>query len=375
MNILILTGKFGSGHNSVTTAIQQEYAANYPEAKVTCVDCLDWILPHLSPAIYALFNLSVHHFVGLYNRLNKLSNGFSKVPFSGYILRRIQAMIDQYQPDLIISVLPLGSQLISFYNRHTFIPVPFYTCITDITVHSEWLSPQCLGYFVGSQEVRHTLLAQGIPEGHIHLTGIPVKQSFHIEESPSLGGCKQLLFLGGGLGLLPKYYDNMFQVLSAIGGIHVTVITGSNKKLYRRLSKVYPGIDVLGYVSNMQDYILGSDLVITKPGGITTFECLYAGKPMFIVKPFLIQEIGNAHFAEDAGYAKVVWEDEQQALQQLLALLEDTAQLRKMNAATRPLLKAITTCSISHTVTQAINEGVAKRHANTSSQRTIIKIA
>ena len=103
--------------------------------------------------------------------------------------------------------------------------------------------------------------------------------------------------MGGGLGLIP-FSDNLLEWLSNDPKVHVTVITGTNRKLKEKLEDGYPNMEILGYVKNVDYYMHRADLIVTKAGGITTFEAIHTRTPLFVIRPFLEQEYGNAMYIE-----------------------------------------------------------------------------
>jgi processive 1,2-diacylglycerol beta-glucosyltransferase len=86
------------------------------------------------------------------------------------------------------------------------------------------------------------------------------------------------------------------------------VVTGRNEELRRDLAtrdSAHP-THVLGYASNMHELVAMSDLIITKPGGLTTSEVLALGKPLLIVNPIPGQEAANSDFLLERGAAAKV---------------------------------------------------------------------
>ena len=82
--------------------------------------------------------------------------------------------------------------------------------------------------------------------------------------------------------------------------IQEVIVTGTNKKLFRSLKKrmkhLKKKIVLLGYAQNVSELMSVADLVITKPGGITTSEALAKKLPMLIIKPIPGQEANNTVF-------------------------------------------------------------------------------
>ena len=135
--------------------------------------------------------------------------------------------------------------------------------------------------------------------------------------------------MGGGLGIIPNL-DQLMQMLHRMPGITATVITGKNRKAYEAFQGKYKDIEVLGYTENISKYMKEADLVITKAGGITLFELIHCQVPLFVIHPFLEQEVNNARYAQNMGIAKVIWNKNSNFLQILEEFLSDGRQWEQM---------------------------------------------
>src|SRR4029077_14550987 len=60
---------------------------------------------------------------------------------------------------------------------------------------------------------------------------------------------------------------------------------------------------VLGFVTNMHEWMSGADIIVTKPGGLTSREAVALGKPLFILNPIPGQEMANSDFLLERGAA------------------------------------------------------------------------
>ncbi|MEG3030113.1 MAG: glycosyltransferase [Oscillospiraceae bacterium] len=330
MNILILTGHFGMGHICASNAIAQEILADVPDADIHIVDMIEYMFPHFKDLIYNQFNFMVKSCSHLYNFCNKLAGRYNDVPLKHELVRKVERMLREYRPDIVISTLPACSQYISAYKEITGMTIPLYTYITDISAHGEWISKGTDMYFVGAQSTKNTLIANGIPERCITVSGIPVAPNFKPGRCALPHGKKtEILIMGGGLGLIP-YVDRMVDGLYKDDKLHITMICGKNLKLSLKMKKRYPKIEVLGYTDRVSEYMKRADLLITKAGGITTFEAINCHTPLYIFTPFLVQEIGNAEFIEQNNIGKVVWSKDTNAVSDILALTQNTSLLNLM---------------------------------------------
>ncbi len=298
MKILILTGKFGMGHYSVSKSLCEQIKSKHPNIEIIIKDVFDYTLPNYSNAIYKAFNVMVNKGSIFYNQVYKITENrkYNMRPaFLRYFLPKLNKLINSLQPNIIISTLPFCSQLISRYNVKYNPSLPLITCITDISSHSEWINDNTNFYLVGSNSLKKDLILKGVPENKIFINGIPVKEEFKksIVNIPSKE--RYLLIMGGGLGLLPKSKD-FYKQLNDLENVKTTVITGNNAEIYNMLHGKYKNIDVLGYTDEVYKYMQKADLILSKPGGITLFESIFSETPLVAFKPFLQQEINNTNF-------------------------------------------------------------------------------
>ena len=348
MNIIVLTGRFGMGHIKAAEAIREQIKAEDPASTVTIVDFMDYMFPAISKYIYKGFNFLVGSCSGLYTAINSAAGSTHAVPLKLTMIHKLDRLMENCRPDCVVVAFPVCSQYLSAYKRVRRCQVLLYTYITDITAHEEWIAPGTDRYFVGDVTTKNTLLSKGVPEEKITVSGIPVLRRFHQRVSGeglgrTCGRKKRVLMMGGGLGLLPSSKD-LLRVLDEDRGIEATVICGHNQKLLASIRKTYPHIRAVGYTEQVDKYMRDADLLITKAGGLTTFEAIAAGTPLYVVHPFLEQEFGNAAYIENHNIGRVLWDeriDEGEALQQLLA---DDQLLGQMRANMARLQSSFAPC-------------------------------
>ena len=224
--------------------------------------------------------------------------------------------------------------------------IPLYTYVTDITVHEEWITQNTDLYFVGDKTTKNSLVSKGVPAQKIVVSGIPVRQAFKSSFSESEANTnKKLLIMGGGLGLIP-YANELLKASNDFSSVDITVITGENVKLYKSLKTKYPHINVVGFTDNVHEYMLKADLILTKSGGITTFEAIQSETPLYIITPFLAQEVGNAEFIENENIGRVFWSGKKKLTIDVLSLLQNDCLLRTMKDNMKQLKTGINTISL-----------------------------
>ncbi|MDE5892021.1 MAG: UDP-diphospho-muramoylpentapeptide beta-N-acetylglucosaminyltransferase [Acetatifactor sp.] len=339
MNILILTGKFGMGHWSAALSLKQQLLSSRPDASVDVVDFPAYALPNLSGVMYKAFNLMVshgRHLFNMYYRATGKGHPDARPLFEGIFLKRLAELLCQEHPDVVIATHPLCAQLVSRFKERiggclveeagdgNLLDLPLITCVTDVSSHPEWINRNTDCYLVPNGEIRRSLAEKGVDPDLVCVTGIPVREEFRHLTHCSTSGGRELLIMGGGLGLLPRdtaFYD----ALSRIPNTHVTIITGRNRRLYERLHGRWANIQVEGYISRVWDYMARADLIVSKPGGITLFEAIFAGVPILAWPPALENEHNNARWMVRKGIGWVA--EEENCAGQIQELLLDPKRL------------------------------------------------
>jgi processive 1,2-diacylglycerol beta-glucosyltransferase len=137
--------------------------------------------------------------------------------------------------------------------------------------------------------------------------------------------------------------------------------TGKNKKLWERLErregKLRHPMALLGFAENIHELMEISEIVVTKPGGITTAECLVKQLPMIIINPIPGQEAKNSEYLLSQGVA-VQAEDANDVMLFVDEFLRNPEKLRLMRAAARQLGRA----RAAENAAQAILQRVARKN-------------
>lgn len=329
MNILILTGKFGMGHLSAANALREQLAQDGHRADV--VDLFEYAQPKLAPAMYWWFNVLVTRGGVFYNLYHDLTANDPGEGRGDVLLEGLDALLDEYAPDVVVSTHPVCSAAVARYKEEGPSELPLVTCVTDVTCHSEWLHPGTNCYLVADEAVRAGFIAKGASPDSIVVSGIPVSGRFrpgHRDRSRR----RELLIMGGGLGLMPRR-DSFYQALDALEGVHTTILTGRNEKLFQRLDGKYRNIEAVPFTTEVDKYMARASLMLSKPGGITCFEAIAARLPILAWQPFLKQEQENANFLVGRGMARIAAKEEGACLDAIRDTIYDDGALASMEQA------------------------------------------
>ncbi|MCA1557252.1 MAG: glycosyltransferase, partial [Acidobacteria bacterium] len=225
--------------------------------------------------------------------------------------------------------------------------------VTDMDVHAMWLCHHYEQYFVALDETREHMIRLGVPAQKLTVTGIPIDPVFSVEkdkrEMRRKHGLREdgwtILVSAGGFGVGP--IEHLFQSLLELKHeAQAVVICGRNEELRARMEHLaanLPGdarvkIKPIGYTTGMDEYMAASDIVLGKPGGLTTSEALARGLVMVIVNPIPGQEERNSDHLLEEG-AAIRCNNLPVLAYKIDKLLDDPERFRAMQAAARRLAR------------------------------------
>jgi len=325
--VLIFYASYGGGHLSAAKSIKQYIDENFTDVQTEMIDCVKYINKALDKvttgayremakkAPWAWEKVYYKSQSGLLAKVSTTSNKIMAV--------KIAKLFREYKPDLVISTHPFGSQMTSYLKQKNKTNCKLATVMTDFAPHDQWLIGNAFAdfYFVSNESMKTSMINSEIPENKIYVTGIPISgrftQNYDKQELLNNFGLKAdkktILFFGGGEYGLGK--DKTVQILNSLAksnyNIQVVAIAGKNEKMKKAFEDIVSQnnkedtIKVLPFTDKVPELMSISDLVITKPGGLTTSESLASNLPIIVINPIPGQEEENAEFLENSGAA--VW--------------------------------------------------------------------
>ena len=237
------------------------------------------------------------------------------------------------------------------------------TVMTDYAPHDQWLlyPEEVDAFFVAHNGMRDSLIDKGISKSKVFVTGIPLSNRFleHynkkeiLEELGLKQGKKRILFFAGGELGLGK--GTTLEVLKTFAehfhNIQIVAIAGRNKNIKEKFEELVENtsredsIKVLEYTTKIPELMSISDLVVTKPGGLTTTESLASGLPIIVINPIPGQEEENAEFLEQNGVA--IWIKKEDNIKEILEnVLGNPEKMLEMKVKARLLAKKNSTQDI-----------------------------
>ncbi|OPL08092.1 MAG: hypothetical protein AVO33_02035 [delta proteobacterium ML8_F1] len=307
--IMIFSGSTGNGHNQVAKVLKEQLADK--GAEVLLVDILKESSPWVDLLINDGYSLIVSKFPRLYGRLYDFTNDY---PRSNRLIRRLtleekrffRRVVEPFSPDLILTTHPFGVILADHLKNKQKLKAPVVSVITDFHFHESYVSQQVDAYISGGLFPEESLQEKGIEPEKIHPYGIPVKPAFYARKKSRILHLETLLLMGGSLGMKDMVLA-LKDLRQVEGKLKIHVVCGNNEKLYQTIEPMVedfpPDKQIIlhGFTQKIPELFEASDLLITKPGGITTTEALVMGLPMVIPYYFHGQEKENLRFLQNHG--------------------------------------------------------------------------
>lgn len=258
--------------------------------------------------------------------------------FSDKLLERIQ----DEKPDILVATQAPTTDLLSYWRERGLIEQPLHAVVTDFAAHQIWSQDGVEKYYVAADSTRGDLVRFGVDKERVAVTGIPIRPAFARPAQDRQELKKQLgldpekpfvLILGGALGTVD--FNAMARSLDALPqSFQAAVICGKNEEAQKKLASETFEHDVkaLGFVTNMVDYIDACDLIVSKPGGLSSSEILARGRPILILDPIPGLEVQNARRLTAAGVG--IWaRDQADMVQHAGRLLDDPKAREAMETA------------------------------------------
>ena len=327
MKVLIFYASYGGGHLNAAKSLQECILNNYKNINIELIDCMKYVNKPIEKITTAAYREMAKKLPWAWG---KIYSDSQKGPLAHISSRsnkilaiKLLKLLRQEKPDLIISTHPFGSQMCSYLKRKGKITAKIATIMTDFAPHDQWLvgSDFTDYYFVAHDKMKDYLKTKNIPESKIYATGIPISNRFlktynktEILNKYNLSSSKKtILFFGGGeFGLGKNRTVQIFEsFVTSNANIQIVAISGKNKKMKSAFEEVVKNTTngnttkILEFTNEVPQLMSISDLVVTKPGGLTTSESLASHLPMVIINPIPGQEEENAEFLENKGIA--IW--------------------------------------------------------------------
>ena len=316
MKILVLSCGTGGGHNSAARAIVEELRENNVEADFK--EFLEIVNKKVSKVVNNLYIKSTSGKGTIFKKVYKLGELYDRTNFKSPVYKfnslakqRLYRYIKKNNYDYVATThLFAAEALTAIKKEHD--DIHFIEICTDYVCVPFWKETTPDYIVIPHEELSIQFEKKGFAKNKIKSIGIPVAREFSIDIEKEncykeLGLDKDkkytLIMTGSmGFGSIIEIVDELCKNINQTN----IVICGNNKKLKKELQKKYnlDKVIPIGFTNKISKYMKISDVVLTKPGGLTTTEAGTINIPIIHTFPIPGCENYNAKFFEERGMSK-----------------------------------------------------------------------
>ena len=315
MKILILSCSTGEGHNSAAKALEEELI-NRGE-NVIFKDALSFCNKKTKKIIQDFFNnialKTPSIFGAMYKAGDKISNTTIKSPIyfaNSLYANKLGSYLNKNKIDIVICTHLFPMEAITYLKRKRQIKVKCYATLTDYTIIPFLEETELDGYFLPDETLVKKLSTKKVPKKIIHPFGIPIsskylkkrtkKESRNLLNLPNNNKIIMIMTGGIGCGNICDMVDSILQNIKI--NIIILVLTGKNNKLKHKLDKKHNrNIITVGFTDKVPLYMDAADILLSKPGGLSSTEAAVKKIPLIHTMPIPGCETENANFFSKRG--------------------------------------------------------------------------
>ena len=343
-----------SGHRSATMAIEKAIKTFEPKSEILNINAFNYTNPISEKVVNRIYMEVIkrtpkiwdylYDNPGVVKSLEKIKQHIHKSNSP-----KLKKLFDEFNPDIVVCTQAYPCGMVADYKKTYGVSLPLVAVLTDYIPHSYWVYDTVDFYITPSEDVSARLEKKGVIPSKIKSFGIPFDHKFNqpldrkeVFRKLNLDPQKPVvLIMGGGQGLGP-IKTIVKSLEKSKHDIQELIVTGTNKKLYRSLKRKIKhykkDIRLFGFLENIHELMRASNVIISKPGGVTTAEVLSMGLPMVIIKPIPGQEVNNTNFLTSKG-AAIKMDEPKEAHQVIDELLKDKAKLGRLAQAAAKIAK------------------------------------
>ena len=365
--VMIFYASYGGGHLSAARSIKEYIESNYKDIEIKLVDCMEYVNKIVNKVTTKAYSEMAKKAPRTWGKVYwKSQNGaLAQISTTSNKLLSIKLnkLLKSFQPELIISTHPFGSTMCAYLKKQGKLNAKIATVMTDYAPHDQWLifNRYVDYYFVSHENMKKQLHEKGIPNQKIYVTGIPLSNKFLLkyDKAKTLQNFglspdkKTVLFFGGGEFGLGK--TQTFKIFKSFVNCHeniqIVAISGKNQKMKESFEELVNEVGkqkyvkILEYTDKVPELMSISDLVVTKPGGLTTTESLASGLPIVVINPIPGQEEENATYLEKNKVA--IWIKKNDNVEEILNnLFSNPDKMQEMKIRARLISKKTSTKDI-----------------------------
>jgi processive 1,2-diacylglycerol beta-glucosyltransferase len=350
--ILIVSQKSGAGHIRAAQALEKALKDSGGRLEIKRVDFLDYAGPTVRGILGRGYTELAKRLPEVYGFLDIQ---FGEVgSFQKYLpLLKIGApdfikLLKTEWPDAIIATHPMPAALVLDLKKRKQIGCPLEVIVTDYKIHLLWVIGKTgdLNYFVATEEMVWDLERCGIPRKNIHLCGIPIdpvfSREFNRRRLAEKYGLKKdkltILLYAGSFGSI-----NILKILGVLKSfkekLQIIAVCGKDENLHKKILRFRKTSrefvpQVFSWTQNIEELMAVSDVLVSKPGGITVSEATAMGLPLIIINPIPGQEEANTNWLMENGAA--LWAlDSRQIILKIMTLMKYPEKLKALKKNAR----------------------------------------
>ncbi len=312
MKAIIFTLSIGGGHNSVALAIKERLDMRKDICEIVDLCSLidDNRFSFIAQNVLKPDKSGYQTYDLIYDlSRNRLFSMLFNLYISSFNCNNIRDKIIKSDSDIVIATHPYAVQLVTKLKRLRKIRLPLISVVTDYIATYTYTSSEVDHYIVASDYTKGDLMNLGIYQNKISACGIPIRKKFYNKNHIASKDLRIMLMSGmcGCLSMKDMAYDIIKNT-----NARLKVIAGGDKQLIKTLQNGFKEeiassrLEIYEYVKNIDELMDNSDLLITKPGGISITEAIIKNLPMIIPFRSSGQERYNAKFLEENHLAIVL---------------------------------------------------------------------
>ncbi len=340
MKVLILSAKTGGGHMRCAQALQKVLSESDPDGEVRIVDGLEYVNRYFNRFVvdgYKFSATKLSKLYGIFYHMANNTNSLNKLILqsNNIFAKKLIPLFAEFRPDIVVTTHAFMSVMCSKLIEKGYINVPVISIITDFAPHNIYVNPGVTNYVVSSVQMVDELEKTGVDRNIVHPLGIPIDPVFfekdenkkaHLREMGFDPNVPTVLVMAGSFGVtdILKLYENINEIEL---DFQIIVITGKNTKLFDKFNSILSCNEnmrvgrreinfnyekeptrkeekmnitkktmLIYFTNEVHKYMQLSDLIITKPGGLTVTESLASCLPMVLFRGIPGQETDNTEY-------------------------------------------------------------------------------
>lgn len=364
MKILVVYASAGAGHFKAAEGIYNYLRIFYPQVETKLIDILEDTSAFFKDSYAYGYPFLVKHALAAWQiafyatslRPLQWLTRFIAAFLNQHNTKKFTKILIEENPDFVISTHFLSSETTAFLRRTHKIKTKLVTVVTDFGVHPFWVCKGTDFYVAASGYTKRQLTSQGVAEEQIKVFGIPVDPKF-LEQHDRFN-------LAHKFGINPEKFTVLIATGSfGIGPIEeivellhkeaqILVVCARNQELYQKLkNKNYPQARIFHFIDNIEELMAVSDIIITKPGGLSISESLIMELLPVFIAPIPGQETENIEALEHYGVG--IYPNSLDELKMaVLNFRENPEMLKSVKEAIRKLKRPFAAKEISDAVCQ-----------------------